>query len=314
MIFACGIANAEIIGHYTFDDPANPGADSSGNGNNANGTNNVNNGDSFVTNGVSGDAAYFAQGGSSYLSWTGTTNPIAKVLAGDFSFSLWLKTTETFGSDTDEGYQDAGIVYADVPGGPNDTIPMSLTGTKLGFDTGTPSDVTVHSISDIDTSNYVFLVVTREFSTGLNSIYVNGILEAQANHSAGDDLSGRSQLALGGNLTDGRYFYGEIDDFQVYNEALSVPQIFYLFGHPGQTAPSRVQLVSPQILGTNFAFSFQTANNVNYIVQSTTNLVNANWTNYSTLTGDGTVKQIFTPGTNTEQFFRVDALVPPLPP
>jgi hypothetical protein len=309
MVFTCGIANAALIGRYTFDDPANPGADSSGNGNDANGTNNV----TYVTNGVSGGAAFFTQGQGSYLSWTGATNPIVKVLAGDFSFSLWVNTTETFGADTDQGYQGAGIVYADVPGGPNDTIPISMNGTKAGFDTGTPSDLTIHTFSDINTSNYVLLVVTREFSTGLDSIYWDGLLEAQTNHSAGADLSGRGQLVLGGNLTDGRYYYGIIDDFQVYDEVLSPIQVAYLYNHVGQTAPAQVALISPEITGTNLSFSFQSASNVNYIVQSTTNLAAPSWTNYSTLPGDGTVKQIFVPGTNTQQFFRVDATVP-LPP
>lgn len=297
-----GMAKAALIGHYTFDNSSSLGADSSGNGNDATSSNNV----TSVSGGVSGGAAYFTQNQQSYLSWDGSANPIAKVLAGDFSFSLWLETTETFGSDLDQGYQDAGIVYGDVPGGPYDSIPMALTGTKLGFDTGYPSDNTLHSVSDINTGSYIFLTVTRTFSTGLESVYVNGILEAQTNHSAGIDLSGRNQLALGGNLTDNRYFYGTIDDFQVYNESLDAGQVAFLYNHPGQPAPVRVQILSPQISGPNFTFSLQTVNGQSYILEDTISLTNPEWTTNRVFSGDGSINQIIVPQTNNIQFFRVE--------
>jgi hypothetical protein len=254
-------ARGGLIGHYTFDDPSNIGADSSGNGNDANGLNNV----TYVSDSVSGGAVSFTQSDSSYLSWAGTANPIAKVLAGDFSFSLWLKTTEIFGSDTDQGFEGASIVYADVPGGSNDSIPMALNGSKLGFDTGYPDDNTIHSASAINTGNYVFVAVTWVQSTGLKSIYVNGVLEAQTNHSAGADLSGRDQLALGGNLTDSRYFSGEIDDFQVYSEALTLSQVAYLYHHAGRVIP----MPPPLNLKIALKISAQGTNNVVGAVSTT---------------------------------------------
>lgn len=303
-LFACGVAKGGLVGHYTFDDIFNPGADSSGYGNDATSLNDM----AYTSDAVSGGgAAYFTEGSQSYLDWSGTTNPIAKVLAGSFSFLLWLKTTETFGTNTDQGYMGAGIVYAGVPGGNDDAIPMALNGGKLGFDTGYPTDSTLHSISDINTGDYVFLAVTWEQSAGLKSIYVNGNLEAQENHSAGEDLSGRNELVLGGNLTDVRYFYGEIDDFQVYNEALTSNQVAFLYNNPGQTiaSPTPVQILSPQVSGTNFVFSFQTVDNQNYIVESEANLTGLNWMTNTALVGDGTVRQITVPGTNGSQFFRV---------
>lgn len=71
----------------------------------------------------------------------------------------------------------------------------------------------------------------------------------------------------------------------------------------GATPP---HIISPQLAGANFEFSFGTVPNQSYSVYSTTNLATTNWTFYTNLTGDGTLQQIVVPVRNPPvRFFRV---------
>lgn len=73
--------NADIIGHYTFDNQSNLGADSSGLGNNATSLNNV----GWTPSGVAGGAAVFNASILSRMAWTGVNNPIANVPSCKFA-------------------------------------------------------------------------------------------------------------------------------------------------------------------------------------------------------------------------------------
>lgn len=72
-----------------------------------------------------------------------------------------------------------------------------------------------------------------------------------------------------------------------------------------QIASAGLNLLPPQASGTNFILSFQSLSSQAYQVESTTNLAGGNWITNTSLTGDGTLKQIFFPMTNTMQFFRL---------
>jgi len=220
-----------LLAHFNFDDSANPGRDSSGRDFHATGIQAL----GYTPAGAAGGAAVFNSAQRSHLAWTGALNPVANVLVDDFSISLFLKSTQVFATDTSHGYSGAGIVYADIPGIDRfDGIPMALTGNKLGFFTGRPADSTLHSTSDINTGQMVHVAVTWQRLNGVKSIYVNGVLEAQEAHSIDTDLSGRNELVIGGNTSDGRYFNGTIDDVQLYKRVLSDSEIAYLATHPGQ--------------------------------------------------------------------------------
>jgi hypothetical protein len=67
------------------------------------------------------------------------------------------------------------------------------------------------------------------------------------------------------------------------------------------------QLLPPQVSGSNFLLSFQSVSSQSYLVESSTNLAAGNWVTNTSLTGDGTIKQITVPTTNNMQFFRVAA-------
>ncbi|GAA5484703.1 LamG domain-containing protein [Haloferula sargassicola] len=216
------------VAHLTFDDALDLGADSSGNGND---------GTPFGTPspaaGISGGAADFTTGNHTFR-WTGESNPVENVLEGDFTFSVWVNTTATGGGAGNSlAYLGQAIIYADVSGISADTTPMALNGSNLASLT---AGTGMLSTSPINTGQWVHLVVTRDFG-GVDRIYVNGAAEGAISSSATQDLSGRNEVVLGGNLIDSRYFNGLIDDFQAYNVALSASQVAWLHRHPGASLP-----------------------------------------------------------------------------
>ena len=103
-----------LIAHYTFDNSGNLGKDSSGNGydldfNGGNGVLSTN--DAWL----GGGAAYFD--GGSFLSYSSAPANVLHALAGDFSLSFWIKTTQDNGNeDAGPGWAGSGIVAADIPG------------------------------------------------------------------------------------------------------------------------------------------------------------------------------------------------------
>ena len=101
--------------------------------------------------------------------------PVLATLAGSFTISVWVNTTQTFGFDGDPAYTDAGIVAADIPGQYNDIVPLALTGGGLGFNTGGSSDDTLSSTLDINDGNYHHIVVERNQALGEKWIFIDGV-------------------------------------------------------------------------------------------------------------------------------------------
>src|ERR1035438_3647902 len=74
-----------------------------------------------------------------------TPGAVLSALAGDFSLSFWLKTTQNDGNENGQAWAGAGIVAADVPGVAYDLVPAALDGGQIGFNTGgTYGDDTVN--------------------------------------------------------------------------------------------------------------------------------------------------------------------------
>jgi len=231
-------AHGDLVCRLTFDEAGNLGADSSGNNRHA---------------GITGSPTYNADGisgGSSshvsvdYYSWSGAADPVANVVAADFTFSLWVKTTQTYGANGAPVHAGAGIVWSDYPAGTpgpeGDTIPMALTGSQLA---GWTDGGLYNSTSSINTGSWVHLVVVREAdpTVGFTAVYIDGDREVLID--TGDlDLSYINRLVLGGNTLDGRYYSGLMDELQVYDEALTNSQVAYLYENPSQIVPEPATL------------------------------------------------------------------------
>lgn len=230
-----------LVAHYTFDDPGNPGLDSSGNGYNLD----FNGGDGVVStnDAEAGNSAYFD--GNSFLSYSSPPTNIMQTLSGDFSLSFWIKTTQNDGNEGGPAWNGAGIVAADIPGQYNDLVPAALDGGEIGFNTGGPFyDDTLNSTVDINDGSYHHVVITRTEATGAKQIYIDGSLN-NSDSATMNPLSDPVTLAVGcaidasqpdpNDFNPNNYFQGELDELQIYAGVLSSSQISGLYNNPGST-------------------------------------------------------------------------------
>lgn len=244
VVFSRSLVQAQavhtLVAHYTFDNPSLPGQDSSGNANNISHTANLQCGSLSSTNDAKAgtEAELFNNNGGTCPNWfVDSSNQVLSAIAGSFSISLWLKTTDSYGSDTDNGFLGEGIVSAFYGGGET-VVPMTLNGDKLGFFTGGIPNDTLHSATSINTGRYVHIVVTRNQSTGVKNIYVNGVMDASDTGST-DALNSSPEMDIGYVNGSGKGIGGEIDDVQVYAGVLSASDVSYLYSHPGSNAPAQ---------------------------------------------------------------------------
>ncbi|MGN6643639.1 MAG: hypothetical protein ACTHKU_11645, partial [Verrucomicrobiota bacterium] len=66
-----------------------------------------------------------------------------------------------------------------------------------------------------------------------------------------------------------------------------------------------ITLLSPQNSGGNFEFQFLSQAGFTHTILSRTNLTLGNWMTNSTISGDGSLKLISIPKTNSQLYFRV---------
>ena len=234
-------AGITLVAHYTFDNSGNLGQDTSGHGYDLN----YNGGNGVTSSGTaeagSGAASF---DGNSFFGYNSTPSTLLSTLAGDFTISFWIKTTQNDGNEGGVGWQGTGLVSADVPGQRYDLIPAALDGGEIGFNTG-PYDDTLNTIGDVNNGNYHHVAVTRNQATGEKRIYIDGTLN-NYQFATLNPLSDPRSLAIGckidasqanpANLNPSQYFQGLLDDIQVYAGVLSPSAVAQLYANSGSTA------------------------------------------------------------------------------
>ncbi len=180
-----------LVAHYDWDgtnlDGTASGVDSSGNGYH------MNFGGGFGSQGGVNSTADPAAGpraiqfhngdgnSAGYVGWNPTPSNLLSAISGSFSVSCWIKTTQSGAGGWDQApaYYGAGIVSADNAGLANDVIPLALTGSKIGFNTGGGvEDITLNSTASVNDGVYHHVVVTRNQSSGQKIIYIDGVLDS----------------------------------------------------------------------------------------------------------------------------------------
>ena len=148
------------------------------------------------------------------------TNPVDN----DFTIVFWVKTTQT--TPTGQWYNGAGLVDGDYPGVAND-FGTSLLGDKFAFGVGNP-DTTISSSVAINDGNWHQCVATRQQTTGLMKIYVDGVLSATG--YAGRNTQNASTRLLFGAISSGSgYFNGSLDDIKIFTRTLSDEEAYALY-------------------------------------------------------------------------------------
>ena len=234
----------DLAARYNFDQGAALALDVSGNFNSlANAGNIGGTGPVLTTSAIEGAGAVSFDGGS-YL----TAAPgLLPTLAGSFSVSLWLKTTQSFGDADDWAYNGAGIVAAGRRDQDHDLIPIALTAGQVAFNEGYGgNDNTLNSSGTVNDGNWHHVVVTRDQLSGQRQIFIDGVLDS-SDTAATLLLNGPKLITIGAladarnqepsspNYTGYNGYQGLLDDIQVYARALSAADVAFLYTNIGST-------------------------------------------------------------------------------
>ena len=208
----------------------------------------------WTTNAIVGPGAIqFADGddySGAYVGWSETPTNLLATIAGSFSISCWVNTTQGVEYAGNYAQSGVGIVSASTGGLANDVIPLELIGGQAAFNTGgSVEDDTLTSNGSVNDGNNHLVVVTRNQLTGQKIIYIDGVLD-QYGFGATDSLTDARLLTIGSlaNATDpyaaDAYYYngyaGVLDDLQIYSGVLSSNEAAALYANPGTTLPNTV--------------------------------------------------------------------------
>ena len=189
------------------------------------------------------------------LSFNGVNNnvQITNPVSGDFSIVAWVKTKQTTGQG--QWYSGAGLVDGDVSGSAND-FGISIIGNRFAFGVGNP-DTTILSTSAINDGNWHLCVATRVQSTGLMSVYFDGILQATGTGGT-QTLNASASLYFGQIASGGGFFNGSLDQIEIFNRALGGNEIAALYSNGAlpQTAPVILQGPVSQSIAVGGTASF----------------------------------------------------------
>jgi hypothetical protein len=199
------------------------------------------------------DNVTFFSGG--FVGWKPSTpQGLLQTLAGSFSVSLWIKTTNHTGAIGDTASDGMPIVSADVLNDALDLTPVALTGGAVAFGTGgTPGDNTLTSARLVNDNNWHHLVVTRDQTTGVKRIFIDGVEDSASPGAGVNGLLNAPQLLSIGTRLDASHsdpstspiyspgYDGFLDDLQIYARPLTGAEVAFLYTHPGLEVTSETQ-------------------------------------------------------------------------
>ena len=221
------------VARYDFEQTNSPGTDTSGHNNNT-GCTSGNGGpslDTWSTNSAVGSysreffgdtSICFSPGDSSY-------NNISNALSGSFSVTAWVNTTNIVNDDFANAYFGNPILFGYNDG--NNQEVFSITGAKAAFTAGNPnggSDTVLHSTTTVNDGSHHFLAATRDQTSGLMSLYVDGNLEATGVSTNGPRILSATLYMAGGYYVN---YTGLLDDVRIYSGVLAANDVAALYGN-----------------------------------------------------------------------------------
>ncbi len=218
--------DAFLVARYNFEDTNNPDADSSGNNNHPDSFTSGSPADTFSTDAAVGQYSrlYFGDTSFSFTQANPAYQNLSNALSGNFSVTAWVKTTNSVNNDYANAYYGAPVFFAGADYNNHCTIPLSITGSKAAFTIVSqdgPGTTTLQSASSINDGTYHFLAVTRQQSSGLMSIYVDGSLETTGTGIT-DPVITQGYITVAGGYN---FYAGLLDDVRVYSTNLSAGDV-----------------------------------------------------------------------------------------
>ena len=179
--------------------------------------------------GTAGSALQF-DGAGSYVALDATAT--APLLTTS-TLSFWIKTTQV---GTANGWNSPAVVASEQAGGTNDIQWGTLNAKgQIGFDVGNATGL--YSTTAINDNTWHQVAITRDASTKLVKVYVDGLLEASGsptdagftgtlNRLAGFGATNVfSNNAAGTDLPDSNFLKASLDDVRIYDHVLTSDQV-----------------------------------------------------------------------------------------
>ncbi|UVE18757.1 retention module-containing protein [Pseudomonas sp. LS44] len=182
-----------------------------------------------------------AEGAGHYITFNDNGDRIdlnsgaTQALLGSATMTFWLKTSQEGSGDGDgDSWDQPSIIGSEQVGDGND-IQWGVINEdgEIGFGLGNVDGV--YSKTEINDNQWHSVAISRNASTGLVSVYVDGKLEATGSPSDSDFTGKLNQLTSigvtnkftgdGTSEADTRYFKGSLDDLRIYDHVLSADQI-----------------------------------------------------------------------------------------
>jgi hypothetical protein len=174
---------------------------------------------------------------TSLVSAVQTNIDLGIILGSTASLTAWIKTTQT-GSDTP--YQAPAITGVERSGNSSDVRWGYIDATgHIGVSAGNNNGA--KSTTAINDGTWHQVAFTRDATTGLTQVYVDGVFQASAAGDAGTKdaifrLIGAQSVVQsddGSTLTSAIFLNGQLDDLRIFNRVLSAGEIATL----GQIPP-----------------------------------------------------------------------------
>ena len=200
-------------------------------------------------------------------------------LSGDFSFAAWISTTAS-GNDNltlapalagnvgeaednpfdplttqiDRRYSKTGNRFAIVGG-------LDASG-RIGASFGTDTSAVVRSATPVNTGGWRHIVVSRNATSGLVKIYVDGALSASGTLTTGYLYQRAFGIGRPENGQLSNYFPGSLDEVRVYNRPLSDAEVLAVYAD-SVPEPTVIASGNPPTatVGTSYDFLFTALGN-----------------------------------------------------
>ncbi len=155
----------------------------------------------------------------------------ANPLGATFTLSAWLQTTQNSPTGT-FGWQGNGLIWSDVAGGADDFTLAILNNRLSVFDGAAPAGLNgTNGSAVLNDGAWHHIAVVRDGSTGMLSIHVDGVVDASGIAGTAEPTA-NPRMYFCGNVLDGRYFAGRLDDVRQYDRALTSVEIATLAARP----------------------------------------------------------------------------------
>jgi hypothetical protein len=193
------------------------------------------------------------------------TNNLAPILGSTSTLDVWVKTTQT-GNATH--WRAPAITGVEQSGGANDINWGTLDATgHIGIYVGDTGGV--FSTNPVNDGQWHNIAMTRNASSGVVQLYVDGVLNGTGTFDTGNKAS---QFSVIGALTDvasdgvtrtgDNYFNGQLDEVRIYNQVLGANEIAGLAIVPAAPTLQSVTASSGPVVHLAFSNSSNFAQNL----------------------------------------------------